>query len=408
MTRHAPRSGFWPGVALSVAILVSGLAILELGLRAFWIKRLTVSAGIEHPHFHHRPRASHTYHYTSKANEFDVRIRTNSRGLRGPDPAIPKPAGTVRILMLGDSFTFGFPVRDEETFVARIEQGLRAQGLPVEVVNGGVSGYSPTLHYLLLRDELFEVEPDLVVLWYDFGDLQEDHQFQKNLIYDAAGRIVRCDPRYVNGRFDWGEWLRNRSALAKYVYVKGIRTFEKISTLGLGNYVRAKLRGERAKVAIARLKSEQGSADAGASDRFLLFREYATPESVAPFWELNAKYLRMIRDLLAERDIPFMLGVYPYGMVVGPEQWDAGRGFWGFERGKTYDASLGVSLFTAFSRDEDVPLINAIDRFKEAGGREALFYDVDGHFTPAGHRVLAEHALTDRRFLELVHRLAGR
>ena len=377
-----------------------------MGLRVFWIKRLTVSAGLEHSHFHHRLMPSHDYHYTSAAGEFDVHIRTNRRGLRGPDPAVPKPPGTARILMLGDSFTFGFPVRDEETFSALIEQGLRAQDLPVEVVNGGVSGYSPTLHYLLLRDELIELEPDLVVLWYDFGDLQEDHQFQKNLIYDGAGRIVRCDPRYVNGRFDWGEWLRNRSALAKYVYVKGIRTFEKISTLGVGNYVRAKLRGERAKVAIARMKSEQGSADQGAYDRFLLFREYATEASVAPFWELNARYLRMIRDLLAERDIPFMLGVYPYGMVVGPEQWGAGRGFWGFERGRTYDAGLGVSLFTRFSAQEGVPLINAIDHFKEAGRQEPLFYDVDGHFTPAGHRVLAEHVLTDRQLLNLVRDVA--
>jgi hypothetical protein len=74
--------------------------------------------------------------------------------------------------MLGDSFTFGFAVRDEETFCQLIEQGLRNQGYPIEVVNGGVSGYSPTLHYISLRDEFLALDPVLVILWYDLGDLQ--------------------------------------------------------------------------------------------------------------------------------------------------------------------------------------------------------------------------------------------
>lgn len=108
-----------------------------------------------------------------------MHIRTNRFGLRGPDPTIPKPAGMLRILMLGDSFTFGFPVNDEETFAHLIEQGLRARGYPVEVINGGVSGYSPTLEYVSLRDDFLKFEPDLVMVWYDYGDLQEDYWFQK-------------------------------------------------------------------------------------------------------------------------------------------------------------------------------------------------------------------------------------
>ncbi|HEB53493.1 MAG TPA: hypothetical protein ENI87_09590, partial [bacterium] len=49
------------------------------------------------------------------------RLRTNSLGLRGPDVAVPKPPGTFRIVMLGDSVTFGWGVDDEVTFARRLE-----------------------------------------------------------------------------------------------------------------------------------------------------------------------------------------------------------------------------------------------------------------------------------------------
>ncbi|MBI4323554.1 MAG: hypothetical protein HY596_04670 [Candidatus Omnitrophica bacterium] len=386
--------------------LVLALGLAELAFRLLWMKRFTIPAGIEDAHFHHRLKPSTTYHYYSA--EFGVDVRTNRLGLRGPDPAAPKPPGLIRILMLGDSFTFGFPVKDEETFCHLIERGLRARGYPVEVVNGGVSGYSPTLEYVLLRDELLALEPDVVVLWYDLGDLQEDSWFQKNLIYDEAGNIVRADPRYRDGRFDYWEWAKNHSALAKYLDVKGLRTVDRIRVLGLGGYLGVILRGERAKVAIARKKAAERSADLAAHDRFLLIRPSSTKELIEPYWQLSAGYLQRIHELLAQRGIPFVLGVYPYGVVAGPEQWKEGRVFWGFERGKTYEANAALALFEAFSRERHLPLVNTFESFRRAAASQKLFYDQDGHLTPAGQRVLAEHVVADPAVLEIVARTLQR
>lgn len=387
----------WLGLICSVLL---ALGVAELGFRVVWLKRLVLRAGIGDPHFHHRLAPSTDYHFWS--GEFDVTVRTNRYGLRGRDPVMPKPPGTFRILMLGDSFTFGFPVRDEETFCARIEHGLRAQGYPVEVVNGGVSGYSPTLHYLSLRDQFLAFEPDLVVLWYDLGDLQEDAWFQKNLLLDKQGRIVRCDARYVNGRFSWKEWFGNHTALGKYYNTKVLTTIEKLRILGPVGYLRVIMRGERAKTAIARIKAAQRSADLAERDRFLLVRETSTPEIVAPYWALSHRYLLMIKALLDERRIPFAVGLYPYGMLVGPDQWAEGRGFWGFERGKTYSAQTLFSLFEGFSAEQRVPLINTFGSFQRAADSATLFYSQDGHMTPAGHDVLAGHALQDPALLALL------
>ena len=385
--------------------LILSLGAVEVGMRLCHFGRLTIPAGIEHPQFHHRLKPSTTYHFSS--DEFAVDVRTNRYSLRGPDPVLPKPPGVIRILMLGDSFIFGFPVRDEETSCWLVEHRLRAEGYPVEVINGGVSGYSPTLEYLSLRDEFLSFEPDLVVLWVDLGDVQEDHWFQKNLLYDADGRIVRCDPRYIHGRFDRWEWLKNHSLLANYLDRKVVRTLTYIRTLGLAGYVRIVLRRERAKAAVAKLKSETQAADLADYDRFLLVRPSMTPERIKPYWDLTGRYLVMIRDVLAQRGIPLLVGVYPYGMVVGPNQWATGRVFWGFEPGKTYDAAPALALLTEFTRDQRVPFINTFDSFRAAGTTTKLFYDEDGHFTPAGQQVLAEHLLRDPVFRSSLSRRAA-
>lgn len=392
---------------LSVALsIILTLGMLEVAFRVFKLKKLFIPAGIQHTHFHHRLPPNQPQHYES--DEFDVTIQTNRYGLRGPDPVLPKPAGRTRILMMGDSFTFGFPVRDEETFSAIVERRLTDQGLPVDIVNGGVSGYAPTLHYVSLRDQFLEFQPDAVILWFDFGDIQEDAWFQKNVIRDASGGIVRVDPRYRDGRFDWWEWTKQHSVLAKYLDTKLLRTWAKVRTLGLKGYIEAKRRGERSKVAIARLNAEKRSADLASSDRFLLVRDSLTAEQVRPYWDVTAQYLRMIHALCRERGIPLFIGLYPYGMIAGPDQWAEGRTAWGFEQGRTYEPGTAVELLGGFCAKEGIRFVNTIGSFRAAAASEKLYYDWDGHFTPAGHRVLAEHLLRDPQFQAVLPQASSR
>ena len=401
--KPATPAAVWRGRLLSALLsTVLALGLAELGFRVFWLKRLVLGAGIEHPHFHHRLLPNTSYDFIS--NEFHVTTRTNSYGLRGPDPVIPKPPGVVRILMLGDSFTFGFPVKDDETFCSLIERRLRAQGYPVEVINGGVSGASPTLHYIALRDQFLAFEPDLVILWFDRGDVQEDAWFQKNLVYDSAGRIVRCDPLYINGRFNRWEYLKRYSALAKYLDQKVWRVVQRVQILGLKGYLRVILRGERAKVAIARLKAKEHGTDLAEYDKFILIREAVTPETIRPYLELSEKYILMIRDLLASRQIPLLLVAYPYGVSVAADEWEKGRVYWGFEKGRVYDPTVLKALLDEFSARTNIPRIKTVKAMREAAAKETnkLYYDWDGHLTPTGHRVLADIVAADPQVLDCV------
>jgi hypothetical protein len=118
------------------------------------------------------------------------RVSSTPDGLRGRRPyAQPKPAGVRRILVFGDSFTFGEEVSDDETFCHRLG-GL----LPgTEVLNMGVHGYAHDQMLLYLREAAARYEPDLILLGYVTDDalrnLMTFRDFAKPRFVLRAGRL---------------------------------------------------------------------------------------------------------------------------------------------------------------------------------------------------------------------------
>jgi lysophospholipase L1-like esterase len=131
--------------------------------------------------------------------DFSVAIAVNSLGLRGPERGLSKPAGTARILLLGDSFAFGWGVEHDETFGARLERLLAARVGPVEVWSAAVPGWTTDQHYLYLHARGLALDPDLVLLAAGENDLAE-LAFNR-LVLDAARLPVRVEPlwRMVDG-----------------------------------------------------------------------------------------------------------------------------------------------------------------------------------------------------------------
>lgn len=95
-------------------------------------------------------------------------LNTNSRGIRGESEyAYEKPAGKKRILVLGDSFTFGEEVNDTETYAYYLQQLLPG----TEVINFGVHGYGHDQMLLYLREEGVKYRPDIVLLGFIDDDM---------------------------------------------------------------------------------------------------------------------------------------------------------------------------------------------------------------------------------------------
>ena len=102
----------------------------------------------------------------------DEYIKTNSQGLRDVEHSLKKEEGTLRILGLGDSFTFGWGVKLEESFLKQLETSLtRETNRNVEAINAGVPGYGLNHYYIYLKNIGIKYQPDIVVLSYFVDDL---------------------------------------------------------------------------------------------------------------------------------------------------------------------------------------------------------------------------------------------
>ena len=78
-----------------------------------------------------------------------------------------KKKGELRILLLGDSVTFGWGVPVETTFGRKLETLLTAKlGRPVRTVNSGVGGYNTVQEQAFIRTYIDVIEPDTVILLY--------------------------------------------------------------------------------------------------------------------------------------------------------------------------------------------------------------------------------------------------
>lgn len=110
----------------------------------------------------------------------DNAVTTNSHGYRDDEIPLKKPAGTYRILVLGDSVSFGHGVDGNETYAEQLEDLLTTHEHPVDVINTGVPGNSPFQEFVDL-DRGLAFEPDAVVYQFTLNDIVEPYWILKRL-----------------------------------------------------------------------------------------------------------------------------------------------------------------------------------------------------------------------------------
>jgi len=104
----------------------------------------------------------------------ETRVRTNHQGFRASwEYATEKPAGTLRILGLGDSLMFGWGMPYEATYASTVERVLSKRlSRPVEFINTAVPGYNTAIEAAVLEKRGLRYTPDVVIVHWcgnDFG-----------------------------------------------------------------------------------------------------------------------------------------------------------------------------------------------------------------------------------------------
>lgn len=163
------------GLTLALTLLLFACVELALQVRSHIrygqsvFNALTASTRyVEHPETGLLTlRPDHVFH----GNQ--VEIRTNSLGLRSEPIATAKPAGTVRIAVVGASTVMGaYAATNRDTFSYRLEALLEAGGKATdfEVINAGIAGYDLDDQRRMIEQVVRRFAVDLIVIYPGFND----------------------------------------------------------------------------------------------------------------------------------------------------------------------------------------------------------------------------------------------
>jgi len=102
--------------------------------------------------------------------DFDVEVSINAHGLRDDPHPVARQPGLRRMLLLGDSFAFGYGV----PHALGLGERLQARRRDGEVLTAGVSGYGTDQALLWYEQGLHRFQPDVVLLLLHPNDLEDN------------------------------------------------------------------------------------------------------------------------------------------------------------------------------------------------------------------------------------------
>lgn len=371
----------------------AAFAIFEIGLRI---------AGITKPYFYTydevRGWALRPGVKGWQTDEGKAFIRINSDGFRDREHVGRKPAGTLRIAVLGDSFSDAYQVPLEETFWAVMEREAGKCETPadihVEVLNFGVRGYSTAQELLTLREKVWDYDPDIVLLaFYTENDIVENSP-ELNSKSDIAPFFV-----YRNGRLELDNSFNSstvlglkRSFLYKF-YLNGLRDHSRVlQMIDIDRVYRAIRDWTRIK------RKKDANVPDDPLGEIVVFREcYVEPpegSALEEAWKITEGLILLMRDEVKSKSAEFIVVTLSNPIQDYPS----------LSLREKFENSLSVkNLFYADFRIEKLgeregfPVLNlspALQRY--ADRNQEFLHGFDnikpgcGHWNARGHKIAGE------------------
>ncbi len=155
----------------------------------------------------HKKNFYQEYHYPG--HEFVMVVKTNSFGHRDREYDLSK-RDRKKILLLGDSFVFGYGVNMEDHFDTKLEQLLNKSGENCIVINAGVGGWGTLQEITYAKDYFNVINPDIIIITFCGNDPYDDLRYKYKMRDNEKGLF------YFPGKI----FLRNHSHLYRFVWKK--------------------------------------------------------------------------------------------------------------------------------------------------------------------------------------------
>jgi hypothetical protein len=360
-------------ILLGLGALVLALAAAELGVRLFAPQPVGLS---------HQDRYGLALHYagiTRFLPQYGHEVSFNSVGMRDREHTFEKRAGTFRILLLGDSFMEALQVPADSMLATLMERDLaRATGRPVEVINGGVSGWGTGDELRYLTRYGLAYHPDLVVVAMTLhNDISDNLRREWYTMRD--GVLVDRDPQPKS-------WLQFKVLELKAFLATRIQLYQ------LWRRVRHGREMQRVGQAL--------------NSHVVELFTVPSPPDIALGWQLTDRLLAAIRDTskaagsrMAVVLLPlrYQLADTAFASLVKLAELPPDR--MGMYQPQNTIRRMGDSLH--------IPVVDLLPAFQQqtAAGKAPLYVDWDGHWNDAGHRLAADVVVQDLVAAKLVPKL---
>lgn len=307
-----------------------------------------------------------------KAGEIDGDFFTNAQGFRNLGDVTPAPAGP-RIMLFGDSFTYGFGVKLTETFGTSLEREMSLRCGNAEVVNAGVVGYGSDQEYLFMQEAVERYSPSFVIVTVYCNDPADN--IWRSLFYLDHGTLKENPPMVRSRSFRLRWFLEARSHL--YLFLSG-RIARKITQRGWWDRMNPHLAVLLAPVEVLVDHFFEWPVYANRQDmntenwRPLLSPEdfYGRRRGEKTWeygWALERELIIRMRDFLEGRRVPCLF-------LLVPEKSQVAGG------GTIYD-EFQERMLSMF-RELGIPHLDLREKLQ---GRPELYFAADNHWNAEGH-----------------------
>lgn len=301
---------------------------------------------------------------------FKRNLKINSDGLIDQEYSINKPANTLRVAVLGDSFTAGEAIKIENQFPTHWEHLLSKKlRKKVEVINFGVAGTGTWQQLQIFHLKAKKYQPDLTVLVFLWTNDVEDnvHQLRGGKLNPLLDEY-QADTfwqRIQEKRKNFNKWLWNHVALYQFVRTR---------YNDLENRIKYSFRPDYMK-RIDEVAKPQSIADtASVPDTASVQDDFLFMDSEG--WRLTKKLILKLRD--EAQKIGSKLAVIQLA---------------GFRL--TRNQPLPVDEFDSFLAENNIENLNTFHHYKSIDDAELAehFIPLDGHFNEKGHYEFARFSL---------------